>query len=218
MTIMTKNLKIVINKIWRLIMAPRALSQEEKNIVRNHILSKGKELIYSFGIKKISVDDIAKAAGIAKGSFYNYFENKEAFLFAFLEETHKEVFSRLETLLLEPSEVKDKREMLEKFIIEFFSIKEYQFLIENHEDLEYLISYKAGVAKQDFEKMEIQMFEHLISLAGFDTDIVKPGVVHNYIHAMYFMYYSDLMVKEALEETLKVQLKGIMDYIFGGEV
>ena len=43
------------------------------------LLAKGIELLWSKGYNATSVNDIVKAAGIPKGSFYFYFESKEDF-------------------------------------------------------------------------------------------------------------------------------------------
>ena len=39
-------------------------------------------------MKKTSVDQLTKAVGIAKGSFYKFFESKEMLFFAVLENIH----------------------------------------------------------------------------------------------------------------------------------
>ena len=60
------------------------------------------------------------------------------------------------------------------------------------------------------------MFERLLKLAGIDTEKIKPGIVHNYIHAMYLTMGSDLMVKDTLSETCEQMMNSLIDYIFGG--
>ena len=46
---------------------------------KGHILDKGMPILWSKGYNGTSVGDIVKAAGVPKGSFYNYFESKEDF-------------------------------------------------------------------------------------------------------------------------------------------
>jgi TetR/AcrR family transcriptional regulator, transcriptional repressor for nem operon len=45
--------------------------------VRDRILNAGLETMYSLGFNGCSVQDITTAAGVPKGSFYNYFKSKE---------------------------------------------------------------------------------------------------------------------------------------------
>jgi len=48
-------------------------------------MENGKRLFTSYGLKKTSIADITRAAGIAQGSFYNFFDSKEELYFDILE-------------------------------------------------------------------------------------------------------------------------------------
>ena len=50
---------------------------DKKQVKKNEILKKSIEVMYLKGYNGTSVQDITDAAGIPKGSFYNYFKNKE---------------------------------------------------------------------------------------------------------------------------------------------
>jgi TetR/AcrR family transcriptional repressor of nem operon len=54
--------------------------------VRARILADGIKVVQAHGFNGCGVQDIASAAGIPKGSFYNYFATKEAFAVEILEE------------------------------------------------------------------------------------------------------------------------------------
>lgn len=53
--------------------------------VRASLLAAGEQLIHSRGFNGSGVKDFAAAAGIPKGSFYNYFASKDAFVVAVVE-------------------------------------------------------------------------------------------------------------------------------------
>ena len=53
------------------------------------ILDAFQELLKEQDVKNISVSDIAKRAGIGKGSIYYYFESKDAILDALVEKNYK---------------------------------------------------------------------------------------------------------------------------------
>lgn len=53
--------------------------------VRDKLLAAAFELIYTKGYNACGVLDITNAAGVPKGSFYNYFKSKEAMALAVLE-------------------------------------------------------------------------------------------------------------------------------------
>ncbi|MFL5402801.1 MAG: TetR family transcriptional regulator C-terminal domain-containing protein [Gemmatimonadales bacterium] len=47
--------------------------------MREHLITSGLETLHRQGFNGSGVQDITDAAGLPKGSFYNYFESKEAF-------------------------------------------------------------------------------------------------------------------------------------------
>ena len=59
-------------------MAPRVV---DKELRRKEIASSCLDLIHEVGIKKLTVAQVAKVAGIGKGTIYEYFENKEDIIF-----------------------------------------------------------------------------------------------------------------------------------------
>jgi TetR/AcrR family transcriptional repressor of nem operon len=54
---------------------PRTANPE----IRRRLLAAGQDLIYTQGFAAVGVAELATAAGIPKGSFYNYFETKEQY-------------------------------------------------------------------------------------------------------------------------------------------
>jgi len=54
--------------------------------LREQILSAGYETLYAKGFNGASVQDIAEAADVPKGSFYNHFDSKEALGLAVVDE------------------------------------------------------------------------------------------------------------------------------------
>lgn len=54
--------------------------QKAERKTRNAILESGVEIILAHGLKKFTMDKVAEQAGIAKGTLYLYFKNKNEFL------------------------------------------------------------------------------------------------------------------------------------------
>ena len=50
-----------------------------KRNVKGVLIEKGAEIIYMRGFNNTGINDILKAAGVPKGSFYHYFKDKEDF-------------------------------------------------------------------------------------------------------------------------------------------
>lgn len=67
-----------------------------QKVTREKIIQKGAELIYSQGFNATGLQQILKAAGVPKGSFYFYFKSKEDFGLAVIDHfsaTISEIFS-----------------------------------------------------------------------------------------------------------------------------
>jgi TetR/AcrR family transcriptional regulator, transcriptional repressor for nem operon len=71
--------------------------------VRESLLNAGVELIHHRGYNGCGVKDITAAANVPKGSFYNYFPSKEAFVVAAVEEYWDSVETTFGSILLDTS-------------------------------------------------------------------------------------------------------------------
>lgn len=69
------------------------------NDIGDKIYASGVKLFNKFGPKKVSIDMIVKDAGVGKGSFYNYYENKEALYENIFENIKKHAFEYMDTLV-----------------------------------------------------------------------------------------------------------------------
>jgi AcrR family transcriptional regulator len=176
-------------------------------------LEKGKAVVFSHGIKKLSVDDITKAAGMAKGTFYQHFESKEQYLYALINNLHGQVFIKAEEML---NSFEDIQANAHAFFTGLFNIPEMVFFIQNEHDITMLLELMPNQERRTFKQMEAAMFEKMLRLAGANTEKVKAGVVHNYIHTLFLISGSDLMIEENRKETVDMITKSLITYIFGG--
>lgn len=62
------------------------LAPQEKEQRRNHILKAAWRVAAGKGFHQLTIDDICDEAQVSKGSFYGYFESKQALLVALLED------------------------------------------------------------------------------------------------------------------------------------
>lgn len=74
---------------------PRGFSDKEKIMIHESLMENGKRLFTSFGLKKTSIADITRAAGIAQGSFYNFFDSKEELYFEIMEAEEQSMKEKL---------------------------------------------------------------------------------------------------------------------------
>ena len=68
---------------------PANFTEEQRKVIRNSLLTIGYDLIREVGLKKMKVSLIAERAEIATGTFYHFFESKETYVSALIEEQEK---------------------------------------------------------------------------------------------------------------------------------
>jgi AcrR family transcriptional regulator len=60
---------------------PKIFDDETREDIRSQMLDNGFTLIKRFGLKKTTIEDVTRASGVAKGTFYNFFKTKEEFVY-----------------------------------------------------------------------------------------------------------------------------------------
>ena len=78
-----------------------AFTDYETEQLRKALLKETRRCAVTLGMKKTSVDQLTKAVGIAKGSFYKFYESKEMLFFAVLENIHSELYGVADRALRE---------------------------------------------------------------------------------------------------------------------
>ncbi|MEN1760437.1 TetR/AcrR family transcriptional regulator [Anoxynatronum sibiricum] len=79
------------------------LTLDKKQLKRNEIIEKTIYIIYRQGYHGTGIQELADAAGIPKGSFYNYFESKEEYAVQALHFYHQHLKDHLLVVLKDPS-------------------------------------------------------------------------------------------------------------------
>lgn len=88
-------------------------SDAERERIRERLLEGGYRLFTTRGLKKTSLEDLTRPAGIAKSSFYSFFDSKEALFLELMVRQWPEVEERLYAPLREAG---DAREALSRFL------------------------------------------------------------------------------------------------------
>lgn len=69
-----------------------AFTDFEFEQLQHALLQETRRCAVTLGMKKTSVEQLTRAVGIAKGSFYKFYKSKEILFFAVLEGIHSELF------------------------------------------------------------------------------------------------------------------------------
>lgn len=82
-----------------------AFTDYETEQLREALLRETRRCAVTLGMRKTSVEQLTQAVGIAKGSFYKFYESKELLFFAVLEDIHTELYEVADRTLAEAAEL-----------------------------------------------------------------------------------------------------------------
>jgi AcrR family transcriptional regulator len=101
---------------------PRRFTELERKKIRERLILAGKGIINRAGTRLLVVDDVAREAGISKGSFYTFYPSREDFILSVFEAWEEEYRSSLLADVVEGEG--SPKERLERFFLEAFSLIE----------------------------------------------------------------------------------------------
>ena len=207
---MTINTNIVIAYT---IMA-KAFTQSRKEIIRRNLVNKGREYFIKYGLKKTSVDELAKATGISKGSFYTFFNSKEALFLAI----HEESESKLQEELIQKFElIKDPYERLRAFFKSSFQIIEEDPLLRlvfNSKEMESLSWFMSSEEYEEHFHRDISFLSDLIK-HWQEQGIIRKVDVTAASYMIASVYYIILQKESMGEETYKKVTDMLVDCLSG---
>ena len=192
---------------------PTAFTDEELEHIRSALIQAGIRLSKELGLQKMSVEKLAAAVGIAKGSFYMFFGSKEDFILEVAEYTG----AQTQKMLL--SRLNGRRKMSAHEFMEFFS--EYlhsDFDLMNGLTVEDFFWLKKHIKKQVlFDPDEqIKTAELWLSLINDVRPGADAGTFVNLIKSIYAIReHGDTMVKASMESSVQVLLRTIEVYVSG---
>ena len=186
-------------------------TEEQRNIIRAELIASGYELSVKYGIKKMTVAMVANAAKVAVGSFYNFFDSKESFVIALMEEYEKNAMKQMSEHFLNDGTITLK---------EFLSIYRENYKPENNFLLQIGLNdwvwFKSHLKDSVYlnKTSELEKYEFMFTkIKGIRQD-ADPGVVVNFIKSIYAMYQNrDTLFEESLQTNVDLIFDSIYRYL-----
>jgi len=116
-----------------------AFSEEQNEILRRDLICEARRCGVSIGMRKTSVEQMADAVGISKGSFYKFFPSKELLFFAVLEDIHTECFAAAQASLQETAALSPADRAAEAILAACRWLSETRALVFVENDAEFLL-------------------------------------------------------------------------------
>ena len=110
---------------------PKIYSENEKDNIRKALRHEAGRCLQLYGVRKTTVDELVKRAGIPKGTFYLFYESKEALFFDLIRTFADEVENEYLSMLQEIDEnhiVTSLTEIFYILLMKFYSEGLFRFL------------------------------------------------------------------------------------------
>lgn len=187
---------------------PKIVSEEERKLTQEAIYEKTVRLIKDKGIRTVTVDDIVTAVGIGKGSFYTYYQSKEACLFDVIKRCESEAFTRMEEMISSGCSNKEKVIQLLK---ELFVSRDSLATSINQLDVEVLLRKlppEYRVAENEKSENNFQKALHFLNVTEQQVEVVAL-LTDCLSYAACNQSYS----QNGIEKSLDILINAIADFI-----
>lgn len=121
---------------------PKSFTEAEKAYIRERLLREAEACLGVYGIRRTTVDEIVRRAGIPKGTFYLFYESKEALIFDVVLKLNTEVQAKLFAQIAGMMRKPDAEQLTEivfglyqsldgSFLLKLVENGELEFLMQN---------------------------------------------------------------------------------------
>jgi len=195
--------------------------RKAKQLKRETIIEAAIKIFAKKGFYTANVKDVAREAGVADGTIYLYFKNKDDLLISLFEHKMQEILLRFEKAL---KEINDPLEQLKMFIKEYFE------LIEEDIDLSDVFQVELRQSSKFLKDYHNQHFANYLNIiAGIidkgkeiglfrpemDTNIGKIfifGAIDEVARQWILGADAKYSLKEATEQTSDNLIKGLLAF------
>lgn len=186
-------------------------SVQEKNRIQQLLIKEGERLFVTYGIKKVTVDDIVKAVNIAKASFYKFYEGKEYLFLDIVQQKQKEIFDKLNQILVSNCDKEPRERVKEVFFLMSQLMGENIILVNI--DLETIEIITRKVSSQRIAEFTSQGFD---AVKVIEQRGIKFKVESETVSCLFHTLYNSWISLKDQPDELKRQVINIMlDGILG---
>ncbi len=193
---------------------PKSFSERERAYIKDRLVEEAKTCLVLYGIKKTTVDELARRANIPKGTFYLFYESKEMLFFDAFRSLHD---GFQEKMMAEIAAYQDHldAEKLTDIVTGMTVSPEWASLLRLTTDGELELLYRKlppELVRLHEEADELRM-QALVSLVGMQTERLRVfsaafrGVFLTLLHRRE-------VGEEIYPEAMRVMIRGIVLQMF----
>lgn len=192
---------------------PASFTREQQEKIKEQLFHAGIRLSKSLGMQRMTVSKLTASCGIAKGSFYSFYESKEAFILALAAWADQQAEEMLNGRLA------GRRQMSTHEFFEFFREFLYsEYDLMNGLTVNDFLWLKTHMADADLFDPSDQMetVKMWLSLMSDKRENIDCGTVMNLMKSIYAMReHRANLVEESLDNSIEMVLRLLEVYISG---
>ena len=192
---------------------PRPFTDTERSAIRDRLVAAGQELFARRGIRATTVEQLARAAGISKGAFYQFYASKEQLFFAVVAQVETALQARLEAQVAE-----EPRDAVRLLLRASLDARDEHPLFDAtiSEEAVAVLRTMSADEQEMFLRRDVEMTQSIAArLAASGVSLaVSPALLAGLLRAMVFvgMHREDIgeEVAPAVEDFLVATLSGAL--------
>lgn len=207
---------------------PKIYSDKERTDIIERLKNEANLLMQEKGVKKTTVDELVKRAGIPKGTFYLFYPSKEMLLFDCAQDFHTQVdeyiSDGMNKIIKEHKIDPSKKRAFSKHLDEIVDVIMGAIMITQNSCLKVLLDPEAMdlvLSKLPKEVLEDHR-QHDKSMGGglFETIIADKGISVDQMSGAFTMIllggmYKQVIGDENIKGSTRFIVKGLVMQIFG---
>lgn len=194
---------------------PRTFSEHEREVINAAMLKVGAALLRKKGIRQVTVEDIAKGANIAKGSFYAFYQSREALFWDIIKLEEKQLLDQIFAVAKEDIDVKTK---VQKIFYDLLLQDDCIVFYLPQSDLEYITRKLPPELIQADLNSGQDIVKTILSMCSLDESQESIEIIMTMIHSLLFVSSNELLQTDtARKKILGILVEAFANYLSKGE-
>ena len=191
---------------------PSIFTDEDREAIRAQLIREGTTMMIECGITKMNLEKLAHSAGIAKGTFYNFFKTKQHFILAIIRDYQKQRFHVLEKEADEKAGSLSVYEAVRMYL-SIYDPKDNPMFHMRDKDLDW-IAQKIPPSELFDAKMDIAACSKILSCVRNLKKDIDCRIVSNFSRMIMFtLMQREYVHQEVFPQNIRMIVDMIVDYV-----
>ena len=191
-----------------------AYSEEDRERIRNALVTVGLEMMAKQGIQHTTIEQIYKKVGISRTFFYSFFSTKEDLVVETLYLQQPKTIAYVQRLMADPS--LSWRDAVKQFLHACCYGEKNGIAVLTMEEQQLIFRRLSKESYQEFRRKQLRLFGEILENFGIKADTARVNLFTNLSLTAMVVRRAipdtlPLFVPEAADETIDFQLNAIVD-------